>query len=541
MPMEATAIGGAAQTVLFMVAVLAAVAVAARRLKTSPSILLVVAGLGVALIPGLPRVTLAPEFVLLVLLPPLIYSAGVAMSWREFRFNLRPITLLAFGCVVFTTCAVAATAHYLLRFDWSVGFLLGAIISPTDVVAPLAIARKLGLPRRIVVVLEGEGLANDATALVLYRFAVLAITTGSFSLEKAAGEFVLIVVGEIVYGLGVGWLSLRLRQWAKEPRVEITLSLMTPYLAFWVPSHLGGSGVLATVACGLYVSWNGPLLIPSGTRLQGIFFWDLIVYLIEGIIFLVTGLQARTLIEQTQGFDIHVLMVATAWTTLIVIVARFVWVFPATYLPRWIIPSLARRDPSPPWQGPFFLAFTGVRGVDSLAVALAIPYFLDNGSPFPDRELILFATFGVIIITLVGQGLLLPAVARALGLTRESKKEHNAEVRAELKARKAALAEVEKRLEQYAKERGLPKDVVEHMRVRNDGRRIILPDDLDGLDTTRVSASVKRDLIEAERKFIFQQLRDGKITDEARRRIEYELDLEEASLDNRAEDGGGWI
>src|SRR5208283_495981 len=225
------------ETILLLLGVLVVVAVVARRLDTAPSILLVIAGIALAIIPGLPRIELAPELVLLGILPPLIYSAGVAMSWREFRFNLRPIALLAFGCVVFTTCAVAAAAHYLLNFDWAVGFLLGAIISPTDVVAPLAIARQLGLPRRIVVVLEGEGLANDATALVLYRFAVAAVSTGTFSLEQASGTFMLIVVGEICYGLGVGWLSLRLRKLAHEPRVEITLSLMTPYLAFWVPAH----------------------------------------------------------------------------------------------------------------------------------------------------------------------------------------------------------------------------------------------------------------------------------------------------------------
>src|SRR5690349_3433875 len=321
-----------AQTLLFMLAVLAAVAVAAKRLNTSPSILLVIAGIGVAFIPGLPKVELAPEVVLLVILPPLIYSAGVAMSWREFKFNLRPIGLLAFGCVLFTTCAIAAAAHYFLKFDWAVGFLLGAIISPTDVVAALAIARKLGLPRRIVVILEGEGLANDATALVLYKFAVAAVSTGTFSLTHASETFVLIVIGETIYGIAVGWLSLRLRQWAREPRVEITLSLMTPYLAFWVPAHLGGSGVLATVACGLYVSWNGPLLIPPATRLQGIFFWDLIVYLIEGLVFLVTGLEARTLLEQNHPFTIRELVMATIWTTVIAIVARFLWMFPATYI-----------------------------------------------------------------------------------------------------------------------------------------------------------------------------------------------------------------
>ena len=530
------------ETLLFMLAVLAAVAVAAKRLNIAPSILLVIAGFGMALIPGLPKVTLAPEVVLLVILPPLIYSAGVSMSWRDFRFNLRPIALLAFGCVVFTTCAVAAIAHYMLDFDWAVGFLLGAIISPTDVVAPLAIARRLGLPRRIVVVLEGEGLANDATALVLYRFAVVAVSTGTFSLERASGIFVLIVVGEIIYGLAVGWLSLRLRQWAHDPRVEITLSLMTPYLAFWVPAHLGGSGVLATVACGLYVSWVGPRLIPSATRLQGIFFWDLIVYLIEGLVFLVTGLQARTLIEQSHAFSIRELLIATAWTTLIVVAARFIWVFPATYIPRWLSPRLAKRDPSPPWQGPFFLAFTGVRGVDSLAVALAIPYTVLSGAPFPHRDLILFVTFGVIIITLIGQGAMLPWMVRWLGLHREGHAERKREIAAELAARQAALKEVKKRLDKIIKEHDLPDEAVEHLRTRNQSRTQVLPTNLtEGLDHMRQTAKIKAELIEAERNFIYGLLRDGKITDEARRRIEYELDLEEAGVANRAADGGGWM
>src|SRR6187399_275124 len=226
------------QIILFLLAVLVLVAVVAQRLKTAPSILLVVAGIALALIPGLPAVELAPELVLLVLLPPLIYSAGVSMSWREFHFNLRNVTLLAFGCVVFSTCAVAAALHYLLGWQWGVAFALGAIVAPPDVVAPLAIARRLGLPRRVLVILEGEGLANDATALILYRFAVVAVSTGAFSLGKAGGTFALIVIGEIAFGIAVGWLSLRMRRWAHDPRVEITLSLITPYLAFWVPQYL---------------------------------------------------------------------------------------------------------------------------------------------------------------------------------------------------------------------------------------------------------------------------------------------------------------
>jgi monovalent cation/hydrogen antiporter len=529
-------------TLLFMLAVLAAAAAIAERLKTAPSIVLVVAGIGMALIPGLPRIQLAPEVVLLVILPPLIYSAGVSMSWREFRFNLRPITLLAFGCVVFTTCAVAIAAHYLLNFSWATGFVLGAIVAPPDVVAPLAIARRLALPRRLLVVLEGEGLANDATALILYRFAVAAAATGTFSLPEAAGTFTLIVVGEIFYGIAVGWLSLRLRQWAHEPRVEITLSLMTPYLAFWVPEHLGGSGVLATVACGLYVSWNGPRLISSATRLQGIFFWNLLVYLVEGLVFLLTGSQARALIDRVHGFSIRELVVATLGITLLVIAARFIWIFPATYIPRWVSSSLAKRDPSPPWQGPFTIGFVGVRGVVSLAAALAIPFALNNGEPFPHRDLILFITFGVIIITLVGQGLMLPFVVRWIGLTRLGKEEQASAIQSELNARMSALDEVEKRFEKLIEARELHDDVVDLLRTRNQSRRQILPNDLeDALDHTRQSAAVKKELIDIERDFIYQLLREGKITDEARRRIEYELDLEEAGVANRGKDGGGWI
>ena len=296
------------QTLVVLLAVAAAVAVVAARLQIPAAILLVVSGIGLALIPGLPPVELAPELVLLLLLPPLIYSAAVAMSWREFRFNLRPIALLAVGCVVFTTASVAAACHWLLGMDWSVGFVLGAIVSPPDAVAPLAIARRLQVPHRILVVLEGEGLANDATALILYRFAVAAVAVGTFSLGPAVGTFAAIVVGEILWGIGVGWLSLRLRRWVNDPRIEITLSLLTPYLAFWPPQNVGGSGVLATVTCGLYISWNGLRLISSATRLQGIFFWDLLIYLIEGLVFLITGLQARTLIrseEHTSELQSH--------------------------------------------------------------------------------------------------------------------------------------------------------------------------------------------------------------------------------------------
>src|SRR3979411_1624883 len=375
------------QIFLILLAVLAATALLARRTNVAPAILLLLSGIALAFVPGMPSVELPPDVVLLVVLPPLIYSASVAMSWREFHANLRPIALLSIGCVIFTAGAAAPATHILIGLPWGVGFLLGAIVAPPDVVAPLAIARKLGLPRRILVVLEGEGLANDATALILYRFAVMAISTGVFSLPKAAATFVVIVAGEVLFGAAVGWLSLRARHRARDPQIEITLSLITPYVAYWIPEHFGGSGVISTVACGLYMSWNGPLLISSATRLHGIFFWDLVIYLIEGLLFLLTGFQMRSLYEKSKSFPLDDILFATALVAVIVIVARFAWLFPATYLPRILSRRLRERDPSPPWQWVFVLAFTGVRGAVAIAAALAMPVTLPTRQTFPRREL----------------------------------------------------------------------------------------------------------------------------------------------------------
>ena len=513
---------------------LAGTALLARRINVAPAILLLLAGIALAYVPGMPSLELRPELVLLVVLPPLIYSASVSMSWREFRYNLRPIILLSVGCVIFTAIAVAAATHYLIGLPWSIGFLLGAIVAPPDVVAPLAIARKLGLPRRILVVLEGEGLANDATALILYRFAVAAISTGAFSLPKAAGEFAAIVAGEMLFGAAVGWLSLRIRHRARDPQIEITLSLITPYVAYWLPEHFGGSGVIATVACGLYMSWNGPLLISSATRLQGIFFWDLVIYLIEGMLFLLTGFQMRSLFEKSKAFPLDDILFATALVTVMIIVARFAWLYPAAYLPR-LIKRVRLRDPSPPWQWVFVLAFTGVRGAVSLAAALALPYALPGGEAFPYRDLILFVSFGVIFITLVGLGLGLPPVARWLGVAQAGRDEHLAEHEAEIAARREALGVALKSLDAMTDDRELSEEVVKLLRARHETRANQLPDSLnpDEHDVSATGIELTRELIAAERKFIHVLLRDGKITDETRRRIERDLDLEEASLANR--------
>jgi monovalent cation/hydrogen antiporter len=518
---------------IFVLVVIAIVAVAANRSRLPPAILLVLVGLVLAVTPGLPRVELAPELVLLLVLPPLVYSAGVAMSWREFRFNIRSISLLAFGGVTFTTVAVAAVVHYLLEWDWAVGFVFGAIISPPDEVAPIAIARRLGLPRRTQVVLEGEGLANDATALILYRFAVAAVATGAFSLGSAFLVFLAIIAGEIAFGFAVGYASLRLRKWASDPRVEILISLLTPFAAFWPPEVVGGSGVLATCVCGLYVSWNGPRLIPAHTRLQGIFFWDLFIYMLEGGLFLVTGLQARPLLERMSQISLAEFALAALVTTVAVIVARFIWIFPALYLPRLLVPSIRRNDPSPIWQRPFILSFTGVRGIVSLAAALALPLMTASGAPFPHRDMILLLTFWIILVTLVGQGLLLPTVIGWLGLAKIAETERVEERQAELAARRAAIDAVVRRLDELAKDRGIPERLVDTIRARH-LERLNRAELAGGEEEQRALIALDDEiealLIDTERAHIFKQLENGTLIDEGRRHIERELDLREAEL-----------
>ena len=259
-----------------LAAVTSLAAVGARRLQVPHSILLVLVGTALSFAPGLPAVELDPELVLLLFLPPLLYASGVGMSWRGFRANLRPILLLAVGCVLFTTAAVAAVCHVLLGLPWTVGFVLGAVVSPPDAVAPMAIARRLAVPQRVLTVLEGEGLVNDATALILFSFAVAAVVGGGASVAGAAGSFALIVAGELAWGFAVGWSLLRLRHLARDPRAEVLLALATPFLAFWPPHELGGSCEIACVAAGLWVSWNGRTLIHPKMRLQGFFIWGLV-------------------------------------------------------------------------------------------------------------------------------------------------------------------------------------------------------------------------------------------------------------------------
>src|SRR3984957_4712435 len=422
-----------------LMAVTAFAALGARRTGIPESIFLVLVGLAISFLPGIPRIELEPDLVLSLFLPPLLYRAGVNMSWRGFRANLWPILFLAVGLVIFTAVTVAEVSHYLLGLPLAVGFVLGAVVSPPDAVAPMAIARRFVLPSRVLTVLEGEGLVNDATALILFSFAIAAVTEGKhFLFAEAGGEFLAIVLGEIAWGLFLGWSALRLRRWASDPRVEMVFALLTPFAAFWIPEALGGSGVLATVTCGLFVSWNGPRFISPATRLQGYFVWDLMVYLVESVVFLLCGLQARVVAEALDPAEWQRLAGACAPVWGGIGPVRFILGYPATFLPRWLSRSLARRDPAPTGKSTFVIAFTGIRGVVSLAAALPIP-MVAGGGAFPDRGLVLLATFAVILVTLVGQGLTLPWVISCLGIAEYGKREADNDKRREISARLASI------------------------------------------------------------------------------------------------------
>src|SRR6185312_5814604 len=319
-------------------------------------------------------VRLDPELVFLFVLPPLLFPAALFTSWRDFRANLRPISLLAIGLVLFTTVAVAFLAHYFMDLPLASGFVLGAIISPPDAIAASAIAEHLRIPRRIVTILEGESLVNDATALVAYRFAVLAVVTGSFSIGHAGGQFLLVGIGGVVLGLAIGWLAAQFHKRVEDPPIEITVSLLTPFAAYLAAERSGVSGVLSVVTAGLYLGRRVPELLSFQTRLQGGPVWEMVEFLLNGFVFLLIGLQLPEVLRalSSHAIPIHQLFWYALLIGFAVIAIRILWVFPATYLPRLIFKELCRHDPYPKWQHVAIVAWTGMRGVVSLAAALAL-------------------------------------------------------------------------------------------------------------------------------------------------------------------------
>jgi monovalent cation/hydrogen antiporter len=518
--------------VLGLLVAIAALALIARKIKVPYPILFVVGGLLIALIPGLPRFQLEPELVFLLFLPPLIFPAALFTSWRDFRANLRPISLLALGLVLFTTVIVGWLAHHLIPgLPFAAAFALGAIISPPDAVAATAITQQLGVPRRIVTVLEGESLVNDASALVALRFAVAALVSGTFSVSAALIGFVIVSVGGVVLGLAAGWVSVRVQKWIDDPPVQIIISLLTPFAAYLPAERLGVSGVLAVVAAGLYVGWHSPEITDAKTRLQAYPFWEMVVYLLNGIVFILLGLQLPEVLHTLKSSSMLRVCGQAALLSLAVILIRIIWVFPATYLPRLLSPKLRQRDPYPDWRNVMIVAWTGMRGVVSLAAALGLPFALDNGQPFPGRDLIIFFTFVVILATLVVQGLSLPFLIRWLEVHGDNEAEEE-ERQARLEANNAAMA----RLKELARQDSIPNELVQRLhseyedRIRelNEGRL-----EADGEPRRRRTSpytGLQSEALKVERQVILGLRNQRVINDEVMRRIEHDLDLAEARL-----------
>jgi len=524
---------GAAEIFVGMLLAVAVLALVARRLTIPYPILFVIGGLLLGMIPELPKVRLDPELIFLFVLPPLLFQAALFTPWRDFRMNLRPISLLAIGLVLFTTVAVAWLAHYLIDLPLAAGFVLGAIVSPPDAIAATAIADRLKVPRRLIAILEGESLVNDATALVAYRFAVMAVVSGSFSLVHASERFLIVGLGGIGIGLVVGWLAEQFHKRVYDAPIEITVSLLTPFAAYLSAERLGVSGVLAVVTAGLYLGRRIPDITHFETRLQARPVWEMVEFLLNGFVFILIGLQLPEVLRALSGnsVPIHRLVWFALLVSLAVILIRILWIFPATYLPRLIFKKLRRRDPYPKWQHVTLVAWTGMRGVVSLAAALALPLTIQDGSPFPGRELILFLTFMVILATLVVQGLSLSLVIRWLGIKDDGVMERE-EREARLKANQAALA----RLNEIAERESAKGDALQRLRVEyEDHIRQVegAEPESAGTPLRLFSSEYERlsyEALQIESRTIIKLRDEDVINDEVLRRIQRDIDLAEARL-----------
>lgn len=521
-----------AETVVFLFTLVAVLVLVARRIAVPYPVLLVLGGLALSLVPHLPQMRLQPDIVLYFFLPALLYPAALFTSWRDFRRNLRSILLLAIGLVLFTIVAIAYVAKWLLPdLPWAAAFALGAIVSPPDAVAAASVIRRLGVPHHIEVVLEGESLVNDATALVALQFAVAALATGSFSIGAAAGRFVWVGIGGVAFGLLVGVIIRWVQRQLDDPPVQITVSLLTPFLAYLPAESLHVSGVLATVAAGIYLGWHSPLTLAARTRLQAFAFWEMITFLLNGFVFITIGLQLRGILHELRNESLVAVIQGGLLISAAVVLVRFTWVFAATYIPRFLFKSARRRDPYPGWQNVVVIAWSGMRGVISLAAAFALPFALPDGRPFPARNYILFFTFCVILTTLVIQGLTLPLLIRKLGITQDHSTDDE-ERSARLEANKAAL----KRIQDLGENGDFPAEAVDRLRTEYDERLQQLefcaenPDDCSGQIATPQFQRLQQEALGVERQTIIALRNQRVINDDALRRIQRDLDLAEARL-----------
>lgn len=511
----------------------AALAALARLLSIPYPIVLVLGGAVIGFVPGLPHVELDPEVVLVVFLPPLLYWAALSANFRDMRENLRGLVLSSVGLVLATMAAVSALAHILVPgLSWPAAFALGAIVSPTDPIAAGLVMRRLRVPRRVVSSVEGEGLFNDATALVAYRVAVAAIVGESFSLGRAGLAFAAGAVGGIAIGLAVGWLISLIRRHTTDAQVSLTISLLSGYAAFIPANALGASGVLAAVTTGIYLGIRGVPALPARTRLQGVVLWDILTFLINAVLFVLVGLQLRSAIEGLAGYPVGALAGYALAVTGAVILVRLAWFFVVPYLLRMIDRRASQRARRVGARYRLLLAWSGMRGSVSLAAALALPLVTQAGGPFTHRDLIVFLTFAVIFATLVLQGLSLPALIRLLRIS-DSRAEEREELRARLAATRAALVQID----ELAEQEWTRDDSVDRLRRayeyrnRRLGARTGKISNEDYEDRSLAYQQMVHMVLEAQRAIVVNLRDQGEISNDLMMRLIRELDLEEARLE----------
>jgi monovalent cation/hydrogen antiporter len=516
---------------IIIVALLVSVTVlsaAARAVDIPYPIVMVIGGVLLGLVPGLPDVQLDPDLVLLVFLPPLLYTGAFFSNLRDLRTDLRAISLLSIGLVIATVVVVAVVAHeFIDGLSWPVCFVLGSIVGPTDPVAGTAIMRRLGVPRRLVSVVEGESLLNDATALVAYKIALAAVGGAAFSLLDAGWDFLWKASGGIAVGLLVGYVIAEIRKRLDDPLIENTIGLLTAYAAYVPAEQLQLSAVLAAVTAGCYVGWRAPEIAGAETRLQGFGMWELLQFLLNALLFVLIGLQLPSIVDALGDFSAGELIGYGALVSAAVIVTRLVWQFTVVYLLRAVDRRESVRARRSPWQHRFVIGWAGMRGAVSLAAALALT------SDVPNRDLIVFLTFAVIFTTLVLQGLTLPWVIGVLGVHDDGTEERE-ELRGRLMATKAALS----RIDELEGEEWTRDDTIERMRgmyryrKRRFAARAGLADDDEGIeDRSAAYQALVREVLEAQRREIVRLRNNGDISNEVMHRLERELDLEDSRLE----------
>jgi CPA1 family monovalent cation:H+ antiporter len=510
----------------------AGLAVLARVVGVPYPITLVLGGAVIGFLPGVPTVELDPDIVLLIFLPPLLYGAAFFSSVRELRQNARAIATLAIPLVFVTMAAVAVVAHEVVGLGWAESFVLGAIVSPTDAVAPAEIMRRVGAPRRLVAIVEGENLTNDWTALALYRFAVAAVVSGSFSLWTAGLEFIASGVGGLIVGLAAGWVIRQVRSRIDDPPTEITISILSGYVGYLPAEELGLSGVIAAVTTGLYMAWYTPQLTTAVMRLQGVAVWEILTFLLNAVLFLLVGLQLPGILDDISGNSAADLVLWGGLVSAVVVGIRIAWVFTLPFVSRLLDRRESQRVRRMPADQRFVIGWAGMRGSVSLAAALAIPLHTDAGGPFPDRALIIFLAFAVILVTLVGQGLTLGPLIDRLGIEDDGEESHE-DTLARRRVAEAALA----RLEELGEPDWITPESVGRARQLFDyrQRRFGALEDGDGdnyEDRANAWRRLMYDLYDAQREALIELRNTGAISDEVRRRVERDIDLEETRIEN---------